>query len=322
MAFHKDTTGAEVVKAYANETKGKTFLITGPSTGTIGGQTALDLAAGSPKTILLAGRDISKIQPVIDQIAKDHPSVETVFIKLDLTDLASVKEAAKEANSKVDQLDVLINNAGVMAVKDYTLTKDGFELQFGVNHIAHFLLTNLLAPKIIAAKGRIVNVSSLGYLSGGVFFDDPGFSGGAKYNPWHAYAQSKTANILFAKALAAKLAPKGVLAFALNPGLVMESKLMTNVSQESFGEGYAITMASLAEGEELPSAAMTPKSLAASSSTTLYAALSPDLSNQSGAFLVDAQVWDVPLKKHATAEENVEKLWDLSEELVKEKFEY
>ena len=155
---------------------------------------------------------------MIDNIKAEHPSVTVTFVQLDLTDLSSVKSAAKEINLKIDKLDILINNAGVMAVKDYTKTKDGFELQFAANHVGHFLLTNLLAPKIIAAKGRIINVSSFGYMSGGVVFDDPNFSDGAKYNPWIAYAQSKTANILFSRSLASKLKSKGVESFSLNPG--------------------------------------------------------------------------------------------------------
>ena len=126
-----------------------------------------------------------------------------------------------------------------MALKDYATTKDGIEMQLGSNHVGHFLLTNLLLPKLLAAGGgaRIVNVSSFGYMSGGVRFDDPSFQvrnsreievdqetslmnakHGEKYNAWLAYAQSKTANILFTAALANKLKNKGVLSFALNPG--------------------------------------------------------------------------------------------------------
>jgi NADP-dependent 3-hydroxy acid dehydrogenase YdfG len=88
--------------------------VTGPSSGTIGGQTALDLATWSPKELILAGRDISKVQPVIDQIQKENPSVAVSFVKLDLANLDSVRQAAKEINAKVDKLDVLINNAGGM----------------------------------------------------------------------------------------------------------------------------------------------------------------------------------------------------------------
>jgi NADP-dependent 3-hydroxy acid dehydrogenase YdfG len=128
--FNENTTGVEVVQALKDNIKGKTsrssvhpvehrwclfhatVLITGPSDGTIGGQTALDLANASPKHIVLAGRDISKVQPVIDKIKADHPSVTVTFVKLDLADNASVKAAADNINGKIDQLDALINNAG------------------------------------------------------------------------------------------------------------------------------------------------------------------------------------------------------------------
>ena len=100
----------------------------------------------------------------------------TAFVELDLTDISSVRQAAIEVNERITKLDALINNAGIMANKDYAVTKDGIELQFAANHVGHFLLTNLLIPKIAAAKGRIINVSSFGYMCGGVHFDDPTFA--------------------------------------------------------------------------------------------------------------------------------------------------
>lgn len=296
-------------------------LITGPSQSGIGAQTAIYLAAGKPALIILAGRNKSKIQPVIDQIATENPDVAVKFVELDLADLSSVRKAAEEVKTLTKKLDVLINNAGIMAIPNYTVSKDGIEYQFAANHVGHFLLTNLLMDEIIAAgpDSRIINVSSLGYLSGGVHFDDPNFKDGAEYNPWYAYAQSKTANFLFSHSLADKLKSKGVLAFVLNPGLVPESKLMANVTEEMFAEGYRITIKEL-NGVPLPSIA--PKSLAASASTTLYGALDPDLKEHSGAFLNHASVSDLELRPHATGVENQEKLWELSEKLVGQKFSY
>ena len=127
--LNASTTGDEVVKLFSAQTKGKTgmlsssnpgrassststVLITGPSESGVGGQTAIFLAAGKPQHILLAGRNRSKIQPVIDEIHKNNPDVTTTFIQLDLTDLSSVRKAAKEVNDKIEKLDVLINNAG------------------------------------------------------------------------------------------------------------------------------------------------------------------------------------------------------------------
>lgn len=208
-------------------------MITGPSASGIGAQTAIFLAAGKPALLILAGRSKDKVQPVIDQIAKENPDVPVKFVALDLTDLASVRKAANEVKTLTKKLDVLINNAGIMGVAQYQTSKDGIEMQFAANHVGHFLLTNLLMPEILAAApdARIINVSSLGYMTAGVRFDDYNFKDGAEYNPWVAYAQGKTANILFAQALARKLKSKGVYAFALNPGLILESKLMVDISQ-------------------------------------------------------------------------------------------
>ncbi|KAK9252712.1 hypothetical protein V1507DRAFT_443522 [Lipomyces tetrasporus] len=155
--------------------------------------------------------------------------------------------------------------------------------------------------KIFAAgKGaRIINVSSLGYISGGK----------EAYNPWLAYAQSKTANILFASSLARRLKSRGVLAFALNPGYV---------TQEMFAEGYAMTLKSL-DGAKMPP--LVPKTLAEGSLTTIYAALDPTLTGHSGAFLSDCAIY-TDLRDHAVGKEKEEKLWLLSEELVGERFNH
>ncbi|MCJ1450172.1 hypothetical protein MMC28_000501 [Mycoblastus sanguinarius] len=320
MSFNMETTGDEVVKTFAAEAKGKTVLITGPSESGLGAQTAIFLAAGKPKLIILAGRTQSKIQPVIDQIKKEHPDVDTKYVKLDLADQSSVQAAAKEVNGAVKKLDFLINNAGVMAIKTYTTTAEGIETQFGANHIGHFLLTKLLMPKILAAgKGaRVINVGSFGYLTGGVRFDDHNFQNGKDYNPWTAYGQSKTSNMLFTKGLARKLEGKEPISLVLNPGLIFESKLMTDVNQEMFMEGHAITTKNL-NGAPMPD--ITPKSLAAGSATVLYAALDPSLEAHSGAFLSDCAIYTAtPTAPHAIGEDKEDKLWALSEKLTGENF--
>ena len=148
-------------------------LITGPSEGGIGAETATSLAAGSPELLVLAGRSLGKIQPVIDRIKAINPEVRTTFISLDLSSLASVREAAASINDNVEKIDVLINNAAVMACP-YSKTVDGIECQFGTNHVGHFLLTNLIVPKILAAGtgARIVNVSSVSHQEANVNLDD------------------------------------------------------------------------------------------------------------------------------------------------------
>jgi NAD(P)-dependent dehydrogenase (short-subunit alcohol dehydrogenase family) len=116
-------------------------------------------------------------------------------------------------NTYTKNIDVLINNAGVMACP-YSTTVDGFETQFATNHLGHFLFTVLILGKLTKETGRVVNVSSEGHQQCGVRFDDIGFSGGEKYAPWEAYGQAKTANILFS----VELARRGVRSFSLTPG--------------------------------------------------------------------------------------------------------
>ncbi|MEY4135518.1 MAG: hypothetical protein RL386_1868, partial [Bacteroidota bacterium] len=173
----------------------KTVLITGGSSG-IGLHTAIGLA-GSGAAVILAVRDLEKGAAAareIRQKAGDTARVEV--LGLELSDLRSVQSAAREFNARWPQLDVLINNAGLFTTS-YAATAQGFELQFGVNHLGHFLLTHLLAPALRkSAAPRVVNVSSLAYLQGqldtGRLREWPG-----SYNGLSAYAQSKLCNVLF-----------------------------------------------------------------------------------------------------------------------------
>ena len=240
-------------------------------------------------------------------------------MELDLADLASVRRAAAAVKSLAPRLDVLINNAG-KTVKDYATSRDGIELTFATNHIGHFLLTNLLMPEILAAgpHARVVNVSSTGYVLGGVHFGDPGFNYGKEYEGFQAYGQSKTANILFAQGLADRLSGH-VSAFALCPGYVPETQIAGGADEELVNDGIARLREAFEKGE-VPE--LVPKSLAAGAATSLWAALAPALEGRSGAFLSDCTVLDEPLMPHAVGKKNVDRLWRLSEELVGQKFEY
>jgi len=179
--------------------------------------------------LLLLGRTESKISPVINVMKEVSPDIAIHFVQIDLSNFNSIRKAAAEVNGLVTKIDVLINNAGIMALKEYTSTSEGLEAQFGANHIGHFLLTNLLAPKLFAASdGRVVNVSSDGFALGGVQFDNYNFDNGKTYDKWKAYGQSKTANQLFTISLASKLGSKGVLAYSVHPGKI-QTNLGTNV---------------------------------------------------------------------------------------------
>ena len=143
----------------------------------IGAETALSLAHGNPAQIILAGRNESKITPVTERIKALNGKIKVTFLQVDLADQASIRAAAAEINTSVEKIDYMINCAGVMAVPTFETTKDGIEMQFGLNHIGHFLFTNLIIGKIVAAgKGaRIVNVTSTGFEAGGVRYEDWNF---------------------------------------------------------------------------------------------------------------------------------------------------
>ena len=154
-----------------------TVVITGPSQGGLGAAVALTLAKAEPAVLILLGRDQSKIAPVVEEIRSSSPSVGVVTGDLDLLDNATVEKAAALIKQEISKVDLLINNAGIMAPKDFSTSKDGVESQLAANHIGHFLLTSLILPELFAAgaQARIVNVSSQGYQLGEVRFDDYNF---------------------------------------------------------------------------------------------------------------------------------------------------
>ena len=158
-------------------TKAGAVLITGTSKSGIGAETAMILASANPKHIILASRSESKVTPVIEEIKKISPTVDVVFIEIDLLDNSSVRKAAEKVKAVTNTIHGLINNAGVMAVRTYETSKDGIESQFAANHVGHFLLTNLLIDEILAAgkEGTVVNVASLGYQLAEANLEDPNF---------------------------------------------------------------------------------------------------------------------------------------------------
>lgn len=303
-------------------------LITGPSKGGIGALTAVNLAQAHPARLILAGRTLSKIQPVIDEIKQIDADIRVEFVSMDLASQASIREGVAEVSKLTDTIDVVINNAGLMAIKDFTTTKEGIEMQFGANHIGHFLLTNLLMPLLLnAAKAnpkdatRVLSLSSNGYMTAGFRGSDYNFDNGKAYNPWLAYGQSKTANLLFTLSLAEKLKEKGIAAFAVMPGLVLESNLQDQIPSELFQDGIEQSRKAF-EGREAPPMDP-PKEKKCSTSTTVVAALDPDMGSDSGAYLQDCQV--VPQDKmeaHGKDAAAAKELWALSEKLVGQKFDW
>jgi NAD(P)-dependent dehydrogenase (short-subunit alcohol dehydrogenase family) len=195
---------------------GRIAVVTGASGG-LGLETASVLAQRGA-TVVLACRDMDKARRAADRLRVEAGPASVRVVRLDLASLASVREAAEEIRSSCPRLDLLINNAGVMAVP-YRRTEDGYELTFATNHLGHFALAALVLGPLLATPGaRIVTVSSIGHRQGEMHFDDLNFE--HDYEPWHAYWQSKLANLLFTYELQARLAAAGAdaIALAAHPG--------------------------------------------------------------------------------------------------------
>jgi NAD(P)-dependent dehydrogenase (short-subunit alcohol dehydrogenase family) len=196
---------------------GRTFLVTGANSG-LGFEASRALAHRGAR-VILACRDFERGREAVEAIRAETAHGQLEIEVLDLADLACVRSIAARIMTTHDRLDVLVNNAGVMAIP-LRATKDGFEMQFGTNHLGHFALTGLLLPLLLRTPAsRVVNVSSLVHKRGRIDFDDLMFER-RRYNPWAAYAQSKLANLLFTFELDRRLrrADAPTIALAAHPG--------------------------------------------------------------------------------------------------------
>ena len=199
---------------------GKRILVTGVSAG-LGVETARSLVAHGAE-VVGAARDLTKAEAATAQVLTDAAANGGSFelVELDLANLKSVRACAEQLLAKGKPLDVVIANAGVMATP-FGHTADGFETQFGTNHLGHFVLVNRIAP-LIQKGGRLINLSSAGHRYSNVDLDDPNFER-TPYEPFLAYGRSKTANILFAVAFDQRHRDRGVRAAAVHPGGIQTS---------------------------------------------------------------------------------------------------
>lgn len=275
--------------------KGKTVLITGATSG-IGKATAIELAnRGAIISMLIRNAEKGKAtkQEIIEKTGNKNIDIQLI----DLADLSSVRKAAEELKVKFKTIDILINNAGGM-FKERLLSKDGYELTFAMNHLGHFLLTNLLVDNIKAAQaGRIINVSSEAQRAGHIDFED--LMAEKKFKVFKSYSQAKLANIIFTKSLHEKLNDSGVSVFALHPGVV----------RTGFGSGFGGVFTVL-----LKIAHPFMRSPKKGADTTIYIATEENIENLSGNYFKDCKV----KKPIAEAEDPVvaKKLWEVSENLT------
>jgi len=300
--FNKETTTDEVLEGI--DLSGKTVVITGGTSG-LGQESARAMAAKGAK-VILTGRNMQKAQTVADGIDGDV-SVE----ELELGSFASIRAFAARVLAKYPKIDILINNAGVMA-SPYMETSDGFELQFGSNHLGHFLMTTLLMPAL-SDGSRVVSLSSSAHHFANVMFDDIGFKS-KDYDKWAAYGQSKTANALFAVGLNARLASRGAEAFSVHPG-VIQTELARHMTEEDIS-----MFAGGIESGEIP-----VKSIPQGAATQVYAATAPELAGKGGAYLADVQIAPIEAdtedmrkaRPYAIDPEAAERLWAVSEDMIK-----
>ncbi|XP_005413422.1 PREDICTED: retinol dehydrogenase 13 isoform X1 [Chinchilla lanigera] len=280
---------------------GKTVIVTGANTG-IGKQTALELARRGGR-VILACRDMEKCEAAAKDIRGETLNPHVCARHLDLASLRSVREFAARILEEEERVDILINNAAVMRCPHW-VTEDGFEMQLGVNHLGHFLLTNLLLDKLKAsAPSRVINLSSLAHVAGHIDFDDLNWQK-RKYNTKAAYCQSKLAVVLFTKELSRRLQGTGVTANALHPG-VASTELGRHTGMHSS------TFSSFTLGPVFWLLVKSPQ-LAAQPST--YLAVAEELEGVSGKYF-DGLKETAPAPE-AEDEEVAQRLWAESARLV------
>jgi hypothetical protein len=289
-------------------------VVTGANSG-LGYETALALA-GRGAHVVLACRDAAKAGRALDAIRAAHPNASVEVVALDLSSLASVRDFAKEIGARFPRLDLLCNNAGVMALPPRR-TADGFEMQLGTNHLGHFALTGLLLDQLLATPGaRVVTVSSTLHRPGRIHWDDLHLD--RSYGKWRAYAQSKLANLLFAFELDRRLRKAGAQcsSVAAHPGYAA-----TNLQFA----GPQMAGARLFERASALGNRLFAQSAAMGALPTLYAATEPavasgDYIGPGGPAEMKGHPRPVGASARARNASDAARLWSVSEELTGVRF--
>lgn len=292
---------------------GQTCVITGASSG-LGRESARALAAAGAH-VLLAARSATALENARQWVRDRVTDAHVASVQLDLTSLASIRAAAAQIREIAPAIRLLMNNAGVM-FPPFSRTSDGFEIQFGTNHLGHFELTRLLIPQLIAAeRARVVILSSGGHVMGDVDFDDPNWRR-REYDKFDAYGASKTANILHMVELDRRLRDFGVRTYSVNPGAVATS-LARHMSSADFSQLRKYAAASTAargEGTDGYIDFTMPEQGAA---TQVWAAVSAELADVGSVYLDDCRI-STDVAPYATDEQRATELWALSETLCRD----
>ncbi|KAM9424037.1 retinol dehydrogenase 13-like [Pholidichthys leucotaenia] len=281
--------------------KGKTVVITGANTG-IGKATARELAKRGGR-IIMGCRDMDKCEAAAREIRGETLNHHVYARRLDLASLKSIREFSDRIKSEEQRVDILINNAGIMRCPAWK-TEDGFDMQLGVNHLGHFLLTNLLLDKLKeSAPSRVINLASLAHIIGKIDFEDLNFEK-KKFDTKQAYCQSKLANVLFTRELAKRLQGTGVTVNAVHPGVVAtQLGRHTGLHQSQFSSSLLSPFFSLLV-----------KSPELGAQPSIYLAVSEELEGVTGRY------YDVMTEKEpapqALDSETAHRLWEVSSSLV------
>ncbi|MGW6704831.1 oxidoreductase [Streptomyces sp. NPDC054956] len=296
---------------------GRTAVVTGGNSG-IGYFAARELARHGA-AVVLACRSGARGRAAEVGLRAEVPGADVRFMQLDLADLSTVREFATEYGERYERLDLLVNNAGVMALP-YGRTADGFETQFGVNHLGHFALTGLLLPGLLAAGpgARIVNLSSGFHMLGDVDHED--LNGERRYRRWIAYGRSKTANLLFTHELARRLAAAGseIVTAAAHPGYASTNLHVGATPQAGTTLTSRIAVAANTLGNTVGNAVIA-QSAASGALPTLYAATAPGV--RPDEFIGPRLGWrGAPARswraKWTLDDKSGERLWAASEKLT------
>jgi len=288
-------------------------IVTGATSG-IGAETALALA-GAGMQVILASRHAARGAEVLEQIRTAHPLALVDFEILDLASLASVQDFCERVAWEHARIDLLVNNAGVMAIPDRRVTEDGFEMQLGANYLGHFALTLRLLPRLLAAPApRVVTVSSLAHRSGRIHFDDLQLERG--YRPWAAYSQSKLATLMFALELDRRARAQGweLTSNAAHPGFARTGLQSTGPQMGRSGPGLLQRVGRMLEP-------FLSQSAAAGALPTLLAATSPQaeggvMYGPDGFYEMKGRPARARILDHALNRAVASRLWEVSEQLT------
>ncbi|KAF8331492.1 uncharacterized protein EI90DRAFT_3123662 [Cantharellus anzutake] len=314
--YNAKTTAEDAINELKDRVIGKNVVVTGVSPGGLGTEVVRTIAPYA-KLIYVTGRNKDRIHESIVSIKKDVPSANIIPIVADLTSVESIRSGAWRSQSLF--MWILINNAATALFETLHRSKEGFEAQFGGNHLGHFLFTNLILPRLREAAtpeypARVVVVSSLAYswaqAPGGFRWDDPAFiKRPEEYAKFEAYMLSKTANVLHARGIARKFATDNIVAYSLSPGIVETNMNLSIPLDEQVAFGFLKEDGTKAEHPHW-------RTFAEGVGTEVVAALDPSLLPHSGAFLLDNQPAAGKDVTSVITDENAERLWQLSEELL------